>query len=166
MAKSDRPKDLFMNFATVEATWPAVTTVLTEQRHGTGLTIRGGDMWIIHMIEFHMVIPFVSASIAKLVLSTVKGAATIPNAGDKGFIAGASLEYFLNTNGGGILKQPDVQHLLPPMPLASPNVSLYIVSEADDAALDGQTVYARIGYTTVPMDPKAYLEIAETWAQV
>jgi hypothetical protein len=166
MAKS--PTDIFMQFAAWKMTWPGTSTDLTEVKKQTGLSVRGGLMWLIHLVELTGFIkpPVVTDVMVTAALSTIAGAAAAPTPADKGYVAGfTSVSTFL-TSGMMQSLYPWVQHFLPPVPIAAPSLSAYIHSSADNSSLDGKDVHIRAGYTTTPLDAKAYAEIAETWSYV
>lgn len=166
MAKAPTPTDVFMQFAAWSLVWPGVTTVLTEAAIKTGLSIRGGIMWLIHMVELINVNPSVDANAVDVSLSVRDGLNVLPQLDDPGCLAQMRQVATLSTNGRSLSLLPHTAHFLPPIPLAAPNLSLYAVSSIDDAALDGDEVVVRVGYTTSPLDARSYAEIAETWAYV
>lgn len=166
MGKEQKPTDVFMQFATLEGVWPGVTTGLTEAKLKTGLSIRGGLMWLVHMVELITTQPSVSGNRAQVSLSVREDLVTTPRLSDAGCIAEFMQHCLFAASGRSIGQFPKVAHFLPPVPLAAPNLSLYWVSSADDVALDGLPVIARVGYTTSPLDARSYAEIAETWAYV
>lgn len=170
MPTKQTPTDVFMQFASWKLTWPSVTTTLVETKKNTGLSIRGGLMWLVHLIEvFGAFLPALASSTVMqldMALSTVPDATVIPTAGDKGFVGGVSSCTNMATSGGVNDGLPLRLSYLPPVPLASPRLSAYIIGSQDMSPLDGLDVYVRVGYTTSPLDSRAYAEIAETWAQV
>lgn len=166
MTKQNNPTDVFMQFAALAGVWPAVTTVLTEVALKTGLSIRGGLMWLIHRIEFLTELPRTSDSEVAVSLSVRDGLVALPQLDDPGCLAELSVSQYYVTSGGNILQLPFAQHFLPPIPLAAPNLSLYFMSSPDQPTLDGTKIRCRVGYTTSPLDAKSYAEIAETWAYV
>lgn len=167
MAAAQKPTDVFMQFASWSLTWAPVTTTVVEEPKNTGLSVRGGLMWIIHMIDITGVfVPIVHGNTIFACLSTVSGATVQPTAGDKGYLGGFSHTLSAPAAGATNSSLPESIHYLPPVPVASPNISGYISGEFDDTSLDGRTMHIRVGYTTTPLDAKSYAEIAETWAQV
>ena len=166
MAKAN-PTDVFMQFAAWLITWPGITTTLTETSKNTGLSVRGGLMWLIHVAELTgQFLHGIDALILECALSTIKGASAVPTPVSKGYVAGWSCTAALNTNGLSFGVFPWRSTFLPPIPIAAPNLSAYIVGSDDAAALDGKDVHVRVGYTTTPLDARAYAEIAETWSYV
>lgn len=166
MPKEPKPTDVFMQFAAFSGVWPGVTTVLSTADLKTGLSIRGGIMWLIHMVELITAAPNLNGIHVQVSLSVRDALTVFPKLDDPGVLAHMEMEAHFNTSGRMIWGFPMVSHFLPPIPLAAPNLSLYWQSSADDAGLDGEDVIARVGYTTSPLDAKAYAEIAETWAYV
>lgn len=167
MSKSQaNPTDVFMQFAAIGGVWPGVTTVLTEVALKTGLSIRGGLMWLLHQIEFATSQPAANASIMSMALSVRDGLVTMPTIEDPGCLAELTMMRLVTTTGATTWAFPHVQHFLPPIPLAAPNLSLYFRTTTDDSGLDTNRASVRLGYTTTPLDAKAYAEIAETWAYV
>lgn len=164
MAKAD-PSDLYMNFADISVDLDAANSAsLVEGQFKTGLSVRGQLAWIVHSIEVYFADAAVATSIQELAVCTVGELATMPDLGDKGVIhkcrerllyAGAAF--------AAAVYRPYGKEFLPPVPLASPNLSVYAKTAADDANLRGETIEVRLGFTTVPMDSKLVLEIAETW---
>ena len=166
MGKVAPPQDVFMQFAVLDGVWPGVTTALTEAKLKTGLSIRGGLMWLVHMIEFVHLPPSLDDSDMNIALSTREDLAARPTLTDPGTLAVERLQMEILTSGGGIVVLPRPQHFLPPIPLAAPNLSMYFQTETDDGTLDGSLIECRLGYTTTPLDAKSYAEIAETWSYV
>jgi len=56
-----------------------------------------------------------------------------------------------------------VNSYLPPIPLATPILSVYAASDVDIASLREALIPMRLGFTTAPLDAAAYTEIAEAW---
>lgn len=168
MAKFATTKDLYMNFKDVEVDLDSTTSTATlvEAETDTGLTIRGGLVWLLHLIEWYFSDDAAAASVTQIAcLSTVAGQATMPELTDKGTIAKAQSAFQFATGVGfqfGLM-QPFAQHYLPPIPIASPQICLYAKTNVDNSNLDGDTIRARIGFTTAPLDNAMYTEIAETW---
>lgn len=165
MAK--KPTDIFLQFAAWTLTWPAVSTTLVEEPKNTGLSVRGGLMWLVHLVELLGAFSSGATNVTiRAALSIIKGATIMPRPADKGYVAGFSSLSRFTTSGMYEQPLPAVLSYLPPVPIAAPNLSGYIVSDTDVPGLDAKELFMRIGYTTEPLDAKGYAEIAETWAQV
>lgn len=169
MAKSVRrggaPRDLFLNFMDLTAKYDATdSSSLEETEFGTGLTIRGGLAFLIHQVE--VIFPTFAADNDQLcMLCTEKGKSAIGanQFGDKGVIAYFQRQWAYVTSGGGVIDTPMIARFMPPVPVAAPNISVYLKTSADEAALRAAPVGVRLGFTTVELDPALYTEVAETW---
>lgn len=159
MAERKAPTDLYMQWCALEVANSVIT--VQEAYFNTGLSIRGGLMWLIHLVEFyHHGLMGAAQEGEEMGVSALRGLGqVIPKPVDKGCIAYSHLEACL---AGGIFKAPDVHHYLPPLPFAAPNVSLY--AQHDSGA--EHRMFVRIGFTTTPLGAKEYAELAETWAYV
>lgn len=158
--KKGTVKDAFLQFAVVKVTTDAAnSTVLVQATLETGLSIRGGLAWLIHLLEWFL--PHQAATLADMsgVLCTVKGLTALPALGDKGVLSRADWV----SNSASEMWQPHRQSFLPPVPIASPSLTLYAKSTADVAGLRGKEAHCRIGYTCITLDAALYQEIAEVW---
>lgn len=163
MAKSIMPKDAFMNFAVLHAdTDASASDTLVEAVLNTGLSIRGMLIWLIHLVEVHVPMAEIDMEF-QYCLSTRQGLASMPDLIDDGVISRGGLQTKLTTSGLAILEKPHAMHYLPPIPIATPQVSLYVRAAPDDASARNKPCDMRIGFTTAPLDAAAYTEIAETW---
>ena len=162
-----KQQDLFMQWFPIEVQLGAADpTVLIEEEFTTGLSIRGQYAWLIHVVEFHAgaFYKVTMDNALMFALSTVQGAAAFPDLTDHGVICVQGIVYVITTSGASFSPAgPMVWHSLPPTIIASPKLSFYAQTAVDDTALDGLKLNGRIGYTTVPIDQKMYLEIAETF---
>jgi len=158
-----KPKDLYMNTCRIKLKTAASSVTLVEAKKDTGLSVRGGLIWLLHAVEFFFVAAHSTTVRSKLLLSTVPDLATFPALGDRGVISVGEVLTMLSSSGGGWLKQPIVNKYLPPIPLASPNISLYWMSSVDVAEIRLVDMEARLLFTTAPLDQKTYVEIAEVW---
>lgn len=160
-------KDLFMNFADVSAMTDAANSgSLVEAAVNTGLSIRGQLIWLIHLIEVTFPILDLHGGTNHqfgMALSTRAGLATMPNIGEGGLIARMTAAMKFTTSGAQMSFTPLVLHYLPPIPLASPQISIYVNTNVDLAGYRAKTIHARLGFTTAPLDAAAYTEIAEVW---
>lgn len=142
------------------------STALNEAPHSTGLSVRGNHAWLIHSINLwtHSPVFLPAAHAVYATVCTVKGMAQIPTPGDPGVVHyfAAGLQYV--TEGMTYWKEPMEDRFLPPIPLAAPNISLYVKTSLDTVSLRGIPIIARLHFTTVPMTPEIWTEIAETWA--
>lgn len=165
--KEGKPNDMFMNFTDVSVTTDASnSTTLVEGKVNTGLSIRGALIWLVHMIECYMPIKELIGTTAHgmlVALSTRQGLVTMPNIGDDGVLSKFYQVYKLSTQGATELHSPLVNSYLPPIPLATPILSVYAASDVDIASLREALIPMRLGFTTAPLDAAAYTEIAEAW---
>jgi hypothetical protein len=159
-------QDLFMQWRTFKLSTDATDSsdVATDQM-ATGLSIRGDYAWIIHRVEMAWNSWRLSAAdnFFACGLTTESGRTSTPDVADKGCIATLSFTWKVGAAAEAIMQEPLVWGCLPPMIIASPNIHLYCQTGADEAALRSKSATIRIGYTTVPIDQKTYLEIAETF---
>jgi hypothetical protein len=159
-------KDLYMNFRTIATATDGTATNLVEQKMNTGLSVRGRLIWLIHQLELHFVMAPAHAvdQAVRIALCTVEGLAAMPNLQDKGVIAVMAQMIHLNTNGEASWLMPWVQKWLPPVPIAAPNISLYVQADFNNAGVQNKPIKARLGFTTLSAEePGVYTEIAETW---
>jgi len=161
-------RDLYVNFAVAKSAYDAAnTTTLMHATIETGLSIRGGLAWLIHFIDFWFAPNNgANAHTQSLALSTRRDLAAMPGLGDQGLIDRCDT-YFLYSTAIGQGWYPDLRPVrrpfLPPIPIASPAITLYNVVSINEGSLQGKEVIARIGFTTVPMSNALYTEIAEVW---
>lgn len=162
-----KPTDVFMQFTGIDgATHLTDATELMEFILQTGLSVRGQFAWLVHLVEVICKLPVYHAQYIDWCLSTVQGQAVMPELNDHGCIAKGRMELHMITSGSVIVPQPQRLQFLPPIPVASSRISLYVYASIDDASIRGKPVILRLGYTTIALEPKVYLEIAETWAEV
>lgn len=167
MPNRDKPADVFMQFADLVGVWPGNTTAVSEVKMQTGLSVRGGLMWLIHKVSLLMRGHAIGYSQFSAALTTVPELGAVPFYGDKGTIE-AWLSALAGAPSAGLAQDPFPRssHFLPPLPLAAPSLSFYFATADDDSYLDTSQIGVRIGYTTAPLDAKSYAEIAEAWAYV
>lgn len=161
-----KAQDLFMQWYPVGITTNGTnSTTLSEEEFTTGLSIRGDYAWLIHRVELSMPTMYLmTASNAMcLCLSVSQGETTRPTLRIAGTIVDMTITSHLLTSGHSLMPQPFIWPCLPPTVIASPKLSFYANTAVDVAALRSQWIYGRLGYTTIPIDQKLYLEIAETW---
>lgn len=158
-------KDLYMNFMSIDVDLDAAdSTTVVEQQVNTGLSVRGGLAWLIHLVEIYFTDASVHQNYLLAALSTRHGETEVPTIFDGGCIAAARRDSF--TAGSAYWTfdyQPKQINYLPAIPIAAQSISLYAASETNSATYQGETIEVRIGYTTVELDAKMYLEIAEAW---
>jgi hypothetical protein len=162
-----RNQDLFMQWFPVGVTLNGSdTTSLASSEMTTGLSIRGTYAWLVHRVEmeYSSLHDATADCSTRLALSTERDRTTMPTVDDKGVIVRQSVTFHLTTSGACYLQQPLVWPSLPPTIIASPFLTFYAVISPDIVACRGDTIYGRVGFTTVPLDDqKMYLEIAETF---
>lgn len=162
----EKPQDLFMQFAAY-----SVVAHITDPQQlvsadfPTGLSIRGEFIWLMHLIEFSNWNPSID-NWGAMVLCAVPGLVALPDLNDRGVIARDVRYAHLNTNGGWANANPSRHSYLPPIPFASPNITLYAQMQVDEEGQQAVTLECRIGYTTLPVSKDVYLELAEVWEQV
>jgi hypothetical protein len=157
---------MFAQFAAVHVDLDSAdTTVLVSNRLDTGLSIRGGLLWLIHAIDWYLAMDYSTSSCRQTAaLSTVEGLATMPNLQDRGCIDKIQENFIITTAVAINIWYNPVRHgWLPPVPLAAPSINLYAQCTANIAALRGDEVACRIMFTTAPLDQAAYTEVAEVW---
>jgi len=154
-----------MQFAAGSVSFAAASDTLVEEELPTGLTIRGGYAWLIHFFEFQFSgLNGYTADIGVWsALSVTQGLAALPNIDDAGTISRIDLDLFFTTSGGWCEPRTRRDAFLPPLIIANPKLSVYLGATSDMAGFQNQECFFRIGYTTVPIDQRSYLEIAETW---
>jgi hypothetical protein len=158
------PKDLFIQYKDISVlTDGADSTTLVSADFDTGLSLRGGIAWLIHMIACQAEVLNVTAEGVRIALSTLKGKTAMPRLHDKGCIDVFSWVAEFLTSGMFALDAVSRHSMMPPLPLAAPNISLYVQTPTDVAAARGTFVDIRIGYTTMPLDAPIFQEIAEVW---
>jgi hypothetical protein len=87
----------------------------------------------------------------------------MPIAGDDGTIMYCERQTFLTTSGAMDTTWPKRYPFLPPVPIAAPELHLYAMVATNIAALYGDTVHGRFGFTTAPAEVGMALEIHEVW---
>jgi len=158
--------DLYTNFFSIISAFNASnSTTLTEESASTGMSVRGGFIWLVHKVEFFMdeVHQINADNDLKAVLSTVPGQTVIPPLTRKGTLARVQVEWILSTSGGGAIQQPFVVDFALPVPIASRRLVLYAETADDSSPLHSAAVEARVHYNTIPATAQAYTEVAEVW---
>lgn len=154
-----------MQFAAGKIVSAAASNTLVETELPTGLTIRGGFAWLIHFVEFTFAEIQAASTDQTLqfALSVRQGESAVPKITDSGTISRINLAILYQTSGVVIQSQTIRDPFLPPVIVANPKLSAYFATGTDEAGFRSKTFRFRIGYTTVPIDQRMYLEIAETW---
>jgi hypothetical protein len=165
MARKPQASDLYMNFATLQGAYASTATNLVEVQVNTGLSIRGALIWLIHQVEFeHEAVAQAAVDIEpRYALSTRQGLSVMPGLGDDGVISAGRQLLVIVTSGAMSVQQPQVAQYLPPVPIATPQLSLYLIARVANAAVNSKAAKLRIGFTTAPLDSAVYTEIAEAW---
>lgn len=166
MSRKSVAQDLFMQWYPIEITLDAADSSSLEiNTFTTGLSIRGEYAWLIHCVEVNFDSAYWMTTLNKISasLATKPDYAAVPGSQEQGVIFAAAVHFNILTSGGGIHFEPYVWHSLPPTIIAAPRLTLYAASAVDLAGLRGTAVVGRLGYTTVPIEDKTYLEIAETF---
>ncbi|TET55250.1 MAG: hypothetical protein E3J64_00565 [Anaerolineales bacterium] len=164
-----KPQDIYMQFADVSVAYHATdVTNVVEGFRNTGLSIRGGLVWLIHMIEILFIGIYYHGNTDQkesIALSTVTGLTSMPLLGRKGTLCKAELDHGLTTSGAASGEGPKILRYLPPIPFAAPSVRIYGACLNNQVPMQGKTIEARIGYTTEAIDKATYAELAEVWEQ-
>lgn len=164
---SANARDAFMNYAA----WATVSADLATLRSGTlntGLSIRGGLAWLLHKVEAYLstIIPITETDQSESIqvaVSTIPNQAGIPDWTSQGTVDYWNIEsnVRLTTSGAWqtLFRQPLESVHLPPVPLASPQLVGYAISDRAHTA----AVTFRVQFTTQTLDQALYQEIAEVW---
>lgn len=165
MARKISPKDLYMNFKSIPGLSGAVATDLKEYNVDTGVTIRGHIIWLVHMVQFYIDFDTTSGVTNKIkyALSTLTKLTVMPELTDKGCIAKGQSHLWHITEGGFSRDIPKTQIFLPPIPVASPKLALYVQASVDNAEVRSKNCDVRMGYTTAAAEEGAYTEVVEAW---
>jgi len=163
-------RDQYMNFFTMTLQTGANATTLTNENYNTGAGVSTMLAWRIHQVEYLTNGSWSGAtdgSRITMTLSTRKDLAAMPGLNDKGTICQFKrvLTLYATANGTSAVQsqEPQVQHFLPPLLVASPNFSIYWSSSVDFAGQQSMYQDIRIGFTTEKLTESAYREVFETW---
>jgi len=165
MAKAAKAADQFMNFAGVESRTDAVdSTVAEETELRTGLSVRGKLIWLIHQVEWWPTVLTGNIDNIRMAISTRKGLGIVPALTDDGTVC-IMENRMVGAAAAGLAEDDSPKKLtfLPPVPIASPTLSVYIASTQNHADAVDKLCAMRIGFTTSELDSAAYTEIVETW---
>ena len=168
MARKDSPTDMYGQFFPMVVETDATDSeVLVEQEYTTGLSVRGQHAWLVHQVEFQQehIEQSAAAAYYEIAVSTRPGLVVMPVLEDPGVIALYRLHVHVVTQGGHSRVLPHAVNLLPPIPIVSPKLSIYARCSWDIATNRGKRMEARLLFTTTPMTPDMYAEVAETWSQ-
>ena len=166
MGKAKTNLDMFLQFAGLKGRTDAVdTTRLTETHVKTGLSIRGQLVWLLHLVEEQdEVVPVTGVEgLLHWGVSTIQGLATMPSITDKGCVVRGRTLLSYQTTGMTSRMTPFALHYLPPVPVAAPELSLYVQMSVNHLTWIDIAVNVRLGFTTAPLDAAMYTEIAEVW---
>jgi len=164
MPAKQTPTDMFIQFASLQIDLTGV--LLLSILKNTGLSVRGGLMWLIHWVELYQsggCVGLAAGGTEYLALSTLNGLPQIPNVGDKGLIAREDFFSTMVTTGASDAWARRRTPFFPPMPLAAPHLVFYARRNVSTTTAP---VYCRVGYTTTHLEAKEYAEVAEVWAFV
>lgn len=162
MAKKEAA-DIYMNWFGMEVTAAAASNTLSEASMNAMGGVATGKAWRIHEIEWFPNTSATTSIVLDLAISTRKSLSAMPAINDKGLVAVYRLRTFYTANAMDSTEQPIVRGFLPPMIIASPNLSLYCQTNVDHAAQQSVAHRARIGFTVVELDSDAYRELYGTW---
>lgn len=164
MAKKHEMRDVFLNFFSLSVTAGGASNVLATQAHTTAAGVATQVGWRIHTVEWFPVRSMTASLLVTLALSTRKGLAAMPALGDKGLVAKHETKFVLATSGAGFAPDgPAMQSFLPPIIIATPNLSLYCITDTDHAPQQSVVHRCRIGFTMVELDSAVYTELWQTW---
>lgn len=161
-------KDQYMNFFTIEVTSSSNSANIAEESVPTGSGMATNLAWRIHKVEVfsdNTWTGYTSGSRQHWALSTRKGLSAIPGLDDKGTLCrfATTIQAFGTPANAYQFTQPLVQDFLPPMIIATPNLSFYFVTETNFAGAQNQVQKLRIGFTTEKLTESLYREVFETW---
>jgi len=156
--------DVFMNFVTITGEMDLVNTSLpTEAELFTGLTVALGLAWQVHRIDLtsDATIGDAGADSQKVTLAgrSIHGGTKVMS-----YVNPRVLGYW---NFNSLADRPRPIKYLPPVLFAAHR--LYLTMETYTghvAALAGQTYSARIGFTTIKLPDRKFIELAQTWELV
>ena len=161
-------RDQFLNFFVLTKPSQAAATTLSTADFNTGAGVATMLAWRIHKIEWYNEGSFSGAADGNAMevgISTRKSLTVLPSLTDKGTIAVFRLVATVYGAGTGMtyVEYPKVQDFLPPMLIATPNISIYIDCTADFAGMQSKTQFVRIGFTSQKLTESAYREVFEPW---
>lgn len=161
-------KDQYMNFFNIESASAASSATLVADDNNTGSGMATNLAWRIHKIELTTDMTWNGGADGNRLIfavSTRKAASAMPTLSDKGTIAVFQKTFNLFGAGTGHTQATDplVADYLPPLIIASPNLSLYFQSNANFAGAQAKTINCRIGFTTEKLSEGLYREVFETW---
>jgi len=152
-------KDLYVNYCVIKSTTGADARTLSEGVKGTDAGFASKIAWEIHKVEFYRPNFAAAGGIYEMLVSTEGGAVAMPTLQDKGVIAHDKMISVVN----GVLYEPRAHSSLPPVIIASPELSLYVKNSTDDVNFRSVDFLARIHYTTTTLATNTYAELFQTW---
>ncbi len=157
-------RDVYVNFFPMQVLFGANASVLVQNNHNAPMGMGLGFAWEIHSIDWYPP-PFAdgASAIATFAISTRRGLTTMPVLTDKGTLAVFKTSLLWQTSGASYQVLPERTSWLPPVVLASPNMSLYAQVSATHASFNSKLVEARINFTMVELDKALYEELFQTW---
>lgn len=172
MAKKETSGDLFMQFKSLKGKTNATDSeTMAGIDFATGLSVRAPLLWLVHKLEFDFDLATMMTTpdehVVQVALSTIAGLTVMPRIGDHGIIGIMDMvcgHGAVGNEGGFTMRSPETIDYLPPIPIAAPNLTIYVRAAPDVAALRSTYHEVRIGFTTAPIEKDAYAEISEVWA--
>lgn len=164
MAKKVKPNDVFGQFFAMTVSSGADASAWEKNEIPTGLSIRGGYIWLIHAIEFMPVLLAVTIDRLTFAVSTRKGLMAVPNLPDDGLLAICDIHANDATPGFQQMVFPHEKRFMPPLPFASPNLTFGVIGKTDEISMRGINHEARVYFTTLAVEEGVYTEIAEVWS--
>lgn len=163
MGRKAEARDIYLNWFGMEVTSAANSATLQETAMNSMGGIATRIAWRIHVIEMFPVIGSTTNLGLTLAVSTRKNLAEMPAINDKGLVCFHKTTLYVVTSGGGIIHQPAVYNYLPPMIVASPNLSFYCQTDINDSPQQSKVHSCRIGFTAVELTSDVYQELYGTW---
>lgn len=153
-------KDAYVNFKRLAVTATNPITTIACQNHDTGLSSVAGFGWQIHGIQVYIPLIISAGTVLEIAISTRKDLTIMPKSGDGGCLA----QFIMASTGaqGTISPLQLNDEYLPPMLIASPNLSMYVKASVA-CSLSSTEIQARISYTTKAITDKMYIELIGTW---
>ena len=160
-------KDQYMNFFTVNVQSAANSATLVVGNFNTGSGMATNLAWRIHKVELFTENTWDGAAGGAEMLwalSTRKAALALPGLTDKGTITAFRRNItVVSASGAFSSRAPQTADYLPPMIIASPNLSIYCQTVNNFNGGQNHNQEMRIGFTTEKLSEGLYREVFETW---
>jgi len=164
-------QDLFMQFKFIEVELDdADAAACVTSFEDTGLSIRGNYAMLIHRVDwnFRLNEARYETDFALRAALTVDPTVTVQQYMDDIGVIDVmefNVDYEVTTSGGLLdhVVKPFTRSYVPPVIICAPKLGIVVSGDGDKADWRSLEIKCRVGYTTIPIDEKMYLEIAETW---